>query len=677
MSKMCIRGPLSLIASLLLVILPASLLLEGCSCQSSDGSTTLPPVVANFSGTPTIGIAPLNVTFTNASTGTDTTTTYLWEFGDGSTSTEKDPPPHVYNAIQSYNVKLTVTGPAGTSVEDRPGYVAVVAPVAADFTATPLSGPVPLDVTFADTSSGADPATTYLWDFGDGTAGSTERNPVHQYDHTGLYNVRLTVTGLFNSDVRTQDGLISAILPLGDPSFENQEIGETPDLPWLGFFGPNNNFGHTIYSVAGGSDLGMPTDGQLWCELGADSTGLPAPLQSGDGVPTNGSAGISQSFTFPVGRPVLQLNTVFINAEGLNQAARNDWLSIDVTDGFSTLTIHRRDTFSAFEGTSGIHSGQIATANEVVTANLEDLLKADPKTLLTVTMQVANDGDSSNPSHGYFDNLRFEPVAPALDVQFSADQVSVQLGTPIQFTDQTVSTGPGASGPTSWVWDFGDDSGDSASSLQNPVHTYAQAGLYDVTLRATAPGVSNELQKIGYITVILRGSVDFSVRTRRAETYQVLLFTNLSNGLFADWTWEFGDGQTEVQTVQATPVYHAYASPGLYSVTLTGRRPDQSTVIELKTDYILVQDPPVITSQPQDVELHGVGQQASFDVVATGTDLHYQWRRNGVVIAGGPDSPHYTTPPTTLLNNNDAYRCRVFNVVGTVLSDVAFLHVFP
>ncbi len=668
MSKMCFRGPLALVASLLLAILPASLLLEGCSCQSSHGSNNPASVVAKFTGTPTIGLAPLDVTFTDESTGTDPNTTYLWDFGDKSSSTERNPV-HQYDGIGSFTVTLTVTKAGTTDVEPREGYIDVVAPVAADFTATPLTGPVPLDVTFTDSSTGTDPATTYVWDFGDGTAGSTERNPVHQYDRTGLYNVKLTVTGPFNSDVRTQDGLISVILPLGDPSFEAQEIGETPDLPWLAFFGPINNLGHTIYSITGGGDLGMPTEGQLWCELGADSTGLPPPLQGGDGVPTNSAAGIRQDFTFPAGRPVLQLNTVFINAEGPNQALRNDWLSIDVSDGTNTVTIHRRDTFSPVDGTSSIHTGQSATANEVVTADLEQLFKANQKTLLTVTMQVANEGDSANPSHGYFDNLRFEPVAPALNVQFVADQLSVHPNDQVQFTDQTVSTGGGV-GPTSWVWDFGDG---LASSEQNPVHAYAQTGSYDVKLSASAPGVSNELLKTGYIDVTGRiGTVDFSVRVRRAKTNQVLLYRNLSNGPFVDWTWDFGDGQTAFQTVQTDPILHAYSTPGLYTVGLSGTLPDQSVVAIQKPNFVLVQDPPLIVTPPQSLSIHE-GQVANFDVVATGTDIHYQWRRNGVVIVGGPDSPHYATPPTTILNQGDFYTCRVFNVVGTVTSAPAFL----
>lgn len=65
-------------------------------------------------------------------------------------------------------------------------------PVAAGFSATPVSGTSPLSVSFTDTSTGT--ITGWLWDFGD-SATSTVRNPVHVYANPGSYTVRLTVTG--------------------------------------------------------------------------------------------------------------------------------------------------------------------------------------------------------------------------------------------------------------------------------------------------------------------------------------------------------------------------------------------------------------------------------------------------------------------------------------------------
>ena len=58
------------------------------------------------------GKAPLQVNFTNESTGL--VTSWLWSFGDGATSTDENPE-HTYNSPKTYTAKLTVYGPGGTS----------------------------------------------------------------------------------------------------------------------------------------------------------------------------------------------------------------------------------------------------------------------------------------------------------------------------------------------------------------------------------------------------------------------------------------------------------------------------------------------------------------------------------------------------------------------------------
>jgi gliding motility-associated-like protein len=62
-------------------------------------------VKADFTAEPTEGGAPLEVTFTNKSVRAETN---RWEFGDDSTSTLADPPPHTYYIPGDYSVKLTV-----------------------------------------------------------------------------------------------------------------------------------------------------------------------------------------------------------------------------------------------------------------------------------------------------------------------------------------------------------------------------------------------------------------------------------------------------------------------------------------------------------------------------------------------------------------------------------------
>jgi PKD repeat protein len=72
----------------------------------------------------------------------------------------------------------------------------------------------------------------------------------------------------------------------------------------------------------------------------------------------------------------------------------------------------------------------------------------------------------------------------------------------VTFTNQTNTQGfPGS---TTYVWDFGDG---QTSTSAAPVHSYAAAGTYDVTLAATGPGGVNSLIKVAYVRVQLPGAL--------------------------------------------------------------------------------------------------------------------------------------------------------------------------
>jgi len=77
---------------------------------------------AAFIGAPNSGGAPLNVNFTDQSTGIPTT--WAWDFGDGGVSTLKNPS-HQYNAPGTYTVSLTVTNACGGDGEIKTDYIAV------------------------------------------------------------------------------------------------------------------------------------------------------------------------------------------------------------------------------------------------------------------------------------------------------------------------------------------------------------------------------------------------------------------------------------------------------------------------------------------------------------------------------------------------------------------------
>lgn len=80
--------------------------------------------VADFSGHPTSGTAPLTVNFTDNSSGT--ITGWSWDFGDGNTSTDQNPT-HTYTTAGTYTVTVNVAGPGGSNVKAQDEYITVAA----------------------------------------------------------------------------------------------------------------------------------------------------------------------------------------------------------------------------------------------------------------------------------------------------------------------------------------------------------------------------------------------------------------------------------------------------------------------------------------------------------------------------------------------------------------------
>jgi gliding motility-associated-like protein len=141
-------------------------------------------VVATISQDSVSGCAPLPVDYFAGGVGA---TSYLWVFGDGSTSTDSVTT-HVYETPGVYTAMLIATNPEFCNVSDTAFMTVTVLPPApvASFTAT-QSESNPRLYTFTNQSTGA---TTYAWDFGDGGL-SSEVDPTHIYGGVGQYEVCL------------------------------------------------------------------------------------------------------------------------------------------------------------------------------------------------------------------------------------------------------------------------------------------------------------------------------------------------------------------------------------------------------------------------------------------------------------------------------------------------------
>jgi len=183
------------------------------------------PPTAEFSGSPTSGNFPLNVNFTDLSTGY--ITGWSWNFGDSGTSTAQNPS-HTYTSAGSFTVSLTTTGPVGSDAEVKTNYIIATTPSApvADFTGSPTSGNYPLAVSFTDQSTGY--VTAWSWTFGD-SGTSTEQNPSHTYTANGTYTVSLTASGPGGSSTETKTNYITVNIPPPTAAFTGEpEEGAAP-----------------------------------------------------------------------------------------------------------------------------------------------------------------------------------------------------------------------------------------------------------------------------------------------------------------------------------------------------------------------------------------------------------------------------------------------------------------
>jgi PKD repeat protein len=160
--------------------------------------------VASFTTNTTSGKIPLHVQFTDSSTNTPTT--WLWQWGDGTSNGTTQSPIHTFTNSGVYQVNLTATNTAGSNLSSSTAITAqALTPPVANFSANITSGNVPLSVLFTDNSTNS--PTSWAWQFGDGTANSTVQNPVHVFSTVGIFTVNFTATNADGSN--TTSGTIT------------------------------------------------------------------------------------------------------------------------------------------------------------------------------------------------------------------------------------------------------------------------------------------------------------------------------------------------------------------------------------------------------------------------------------------------------------------------------------
>ncbi len=164
--------------------------IDSNSCNIADTTYLTVTVLddsisASFDYTGIENCDSLFATFTTTGTLLPTTE-FLWDFGDGTTSTLTDPT-HTYTEPGEYIVTLVVTDPSSCNGIDTVTYIINYLYEFNQGFVADVTGCLPVNATFTSNFTGGD---TYIWDFGDGTTGTGETT-THVYGVPGVYEVML------------------------------------------------------------------------------------------------------------------------------------------------------------------------------------------------------------------------------------------------------------------------------------------------------------------------------------------------------------------------------------------------------------------------------------------------------------------------------------------------------
>jgi PKD repeat protein len=405
---------------------------------------------ADIKATPQSGIAPVSVSFDPQVQGGDAPLSFAWDFGDGNTSTTRNPS-HTYQTPGTYTASVTVTddnGDTGTDTIDITVTDNSVPQVTAS--ATPTSGLAPLQVQFSSNASGGDAPLSYSWEFGDGTT-STTQDPIHTYQTAGQYTATLTVTD-DNGDTATTTVDIDA----GSDSVPTANASASPQQGFaplqVQFFG-NGSGGNAPLSYAwsfgdGNNDTAQnPT--HTYQNPGTYTASLVVTDSNGD----------SANSTVEI--------TVLDNSVPQVSANASPTTGIVPTNVSFSSTINGGDAPFTYEWNFGDGSPTSDVANPSHSYTTAGSFSAT----LTVT---DNNGDTAS------DSVQIDIASndvPAVTASVDNDTGTAPLS--VNFS----ATGTGGNAPLSYTWYVGD--GSSPKTGQSISHTYQNTGIYTAEVVVT------------------------------------------------------------------------------------------------------------------------------------------------------------------------------------------------
>ncbi len=553
-----------------------------------DFSVTKDALTANFTS--------------NASDVDGTVVSYLWNFGDGQTSTEANPT-HTYGAEGTFTVTLIVTdNKGGQGVYSSPVSVELpnVAPVA-DFHSTVAAGSKTVQFT-SDSTDNDGSIASYLWNFGDGQT-STEQNPVHDFATFGNHEVSLTVTdneSASSSKTRT----ISLVAPNQPPTAAFSAT--VKGLKVTVNAGGSNDPDGTIASYDWDFGAGPNGSGQSTSHTYTDAGTYTVKLTVTDNHGATDTTTQDVTVTVPAATNV-------IAKDDFGRAVTGGWGSADEGGVWTTPASAPRYSVSGGAGNLALPAGGTvaATLGEVSSVNtrvtgvfsVDKLYEATYVSLVGrkvgtneyyARVRLAADGSVRL-------NLLRNPGTATIGAQF-VPNLTIVPGQKYRLSIEV--TGSGTTTVKAKVWKDGETEPDwqrtgtdTTAALQAP----GSVGVWG-TLPSAASAIAPVTAAWDAITAIDPTVViDEPEEPPAPNVDPVANFTWSASGLKADFTstatdsdgsiasyaWNFGGGATS----SAANPSHTFTSGGAHDVTLTVTDNDGATHSVTKTVTVTEPDP--------------------------------------------------------------------------------------
>ncbi len=494
------------------------------SKKATKTLTVVPaPSAATFVFSPTTPAPGQSVQFADTTSGNPTS--WRWNFGDGMTSTTKNPS-HAFNKEGTYNVTLVASDSSTSRQGSKAVNVAQMSVLTSAFSYAPASPLVSQAVQFTDTSTGS--PTAWYWNFGDGST-STSQNPSHVYTTAGSKTVTFVISNSSGSNSTSKTVTVATALAASFTfSPASPAAGQTVQFTDTSVGSPTS----WSWSFGDGTTSTLQNPSHAYTTAGSKTVTLTVANSSGSNSTSRTvtmATALAASFTFSPASPAAGQTVQFTDT---SVGSPTSW-SWSFGDG----------TTSTLQNPSHAYT----------TAGSK-----------TVTLTVANSSGSNSTS-------RAVTVATALTALFTFSPASPTAGQAVQFTDTSIGS------PTLWQWNFGDG---TTSGSRNPSHAFATAASYSVVLTVmNASGQANTNQTI--IVAPASAPVASFVFSPSAPTVgQSVQFTDSSTGSPTSWHWDFNDGSSSA----AQNPTHAFSTIGSYGVSLiSGNSSGSSTISQVVT----------------------------------------------------------------------------------------------